>query len=189
MTAPGDAGGSRVRRYVSRFLRLLLAGGLYALVLWYGLETAENVGPQSTLGTIAVVLISLGIAGSIYGIVLKVFDELWRGYMVLAEFLNNKLLEPQRRRIAENLVKARAEARDEALVEGREEGRERKARAEGREEGRAEGREEGRVEGREEGREEGHAEALELMRELLRAKGLDPDEILGDMDLDQSEKC
>ena len=73
--------------------------------------------------------------------------------MVLAEFLNRKLLEPQKRRMAEQTLRAR----EEGLTQGRQEGRE---------------------EGRAEGRQEGRAQAIEMVRTLMRDRGIDPDEVI-----------
>ena len=117
---------ARLLRYLSRLARLLLAGAIYALVLWYGAETAKELDAPPMVTKVALALIALGIAGSIYRIVIDVAKEARGSIMVLAAFLNEKLVEPQRRRL----------------------------RAEGREEGRAEGREEGREEGRAEARAE-----------------------------------
>ena len=61
---------------------------------------------------IAIALIALGITGSTYNTPTKVADEAKGAIMVLAEFLNNNLLEPQKRRL-------RAEGRAEALAEVR----------------------------------------------------------------------
>ena len=77
--------------------------------------------------------------------------------MVLADFLNRTLLEPQKQRDRERLKKARAEAHET---------------------GHAEGRAEGHAEGRAEGHAEGRAEAMDIVRVLMREKGLDPDEII-----------
>ena len=73
--------------------------------------------------------------------------------MVLADFLNRTLLEPQKRRDQERLENARAEAHEAGHAEGR---------AEGHAEGHAEGR----------------AEAMDIVRALMREKGLDPNDII-----------
>ncbi len=65
---------------------------------------------------IAIALIALGITGSTYTILTKVADEAKGAIMVLAEFLNNNLLEPQKRRLR---AQAHAEGRAEALAEVR----------------------------------------------------------------------
>lgn len=121
--------------------------------MWYGLEAAKNIGTPPVLTKIAVVLISLGVAGSTYNILVQVFKEIRGGAMVLADFLNRTLLEPQKRRDQERLENARAEAHEAGHAEGR---------AEGHAEGHAEGR----------------AEAMDIVRALMREKGLDPNDII-----------
>ena len=146
-----DTLGQRALRYLWRLTRLLLAIAIYALVLWYGAETAQDLDTPPVVTEVAVALIALGIAGSIYRILIDVAKEAKGAIMVLADFLNTNLVEPQKRRLIER---------------GREEGR-----TEGREEGRTKGREEGRTEGREEGR----TETIARVRSILMEEGVDPD--------------
>ncbi len=69
---------------------------------------------------IAVALIALGIAGSIYRILIDVAKETKGAIMVLADFLNTHLVEPQRRRLIERgRAQGREEARAETITEGR----------------------------------------------------------------------
>lgn len=140
---------------------MVFAAALYALIMWYGLEAAKNIGTPPVLTKIAVVLISLGVAGSTYNILVQVFKEIRGGAMVLADFLNRTLLEPQKRRDQERLENARAEAHEAGHAEGR-----------------VEGHAEGRAEGRAEGHEEGRAEAMDIVRALMREKGLNPNDII-----------
>ena len=137
MAGIGDSESLRDRflRYLWRLVRLLLAVAIYALVLWYGVETAQKLDAPKVLAGIAVALIALGIAGSTYRILIDVAREGKGAIMVLAAFLNEKLVEPQRRRLME---RGRAQGRAEGLEEGRAE-----ARAEVIAEGRARLREEG----------------------------------------------
>ena len=118
MTGGSPAPRSRFGDYVGKCIRLIFAVALYTLIMWYGLEAAKNIGTPPVLTKIAVVLISLGVAGSTYNILVQVFDEIKGGVMVLAEFLNRKLLEPQDRRLQEQMKKAREEAREEGREEG-----------------------------------------------------------------------
>ena len=105
-------------RLLGRFVRLVLAGAIYALVLWYGVETAEELNTPPVVTGIVIALVALGIAGSIYRILIDVAKEAIGGTMVLAAFLNERLVEPQRRRLME---RGRALGRAEGLAEGREE--------------------------------------------------------------------
>ena len=124
---------SRILRYLGKFIRLLLAAGIYVLVLWYGAETATELDAPPILAGIAIAIIALGITGSIYRILIDVAKEARGSIMALAAFLNDKLVVPQRRRL-------RAEGHEEGLEEGLEQGR-----AEGRAEARAETITEGRA--------------------------------------------
>jgi hypothetical protein len=110
----------RVLRYLWRLVRLLLAVAIYALVLWYGVETAQKLDAPPVVAGIAVALIALGIAGSTYRILIDVAKEAKGSIMALAAFLNDKLVEPQRRRLrAEGREEGRAEGRAETITEGR----------------------------------------------------------------------
>ena len=120
----GDILWGRILHYLGKFARLLLAVAIYALVLWYGVETAQNLDAPAVLAGVAVALIALGIAGSTYRILIDVSREGKGAIMVLAAFLNEKLVEPQRRRLiergrAEGLEEGRAEGRAEVIVKGR----------------------------------------------------------------------
>ena len=114
----------RVLRYLWRLARLLLGVAIYALVLWYGVETAQKLDAPPVVSGIAVALIALGIAGSTYRILIDVAKEAKGGIMVLADFLNEKLVKPQRRRLiergrAEGREEGREEARAEVIAKGR----------------------------------------------------------------------
>lgn len=108
----------RILRYLWRLVRLLLAVAIYALVLWYGVETAQKLDAPTVVARIAVALIALGIAGSTYRILIDVAREGKGAIMVLAAFLNEKLVEPQRRRLIE---RGRAQGREEGREEARAE--------------------------------------------------------------------
>lgn len=118
MAGIGDSESLRDRflRYLWRLVRLLLAIAIYALVLWYGVETAQKLDAPTVLAGIAVALIALGIAGSTYRILIDVAKEAKGAIMVLADFLNTHLVEPQRRRLIE---RGREEGRAETIAKGR----------------------------------------------------------------------
>ncbi len=105
---------NRVLRYLARFIRLLLVIAIYALLLWYGTVTAAQLDTPSLPTKIAIALIALGITGSIYRILIDVANEAKGAIMVLAKFLNDKLLEPAQEKL-------RAEGRDQGRAEGRAE--------------------------------------------------------------------
>lgn len=103
-------------RYFARIARLLVVGGIYALVIWYGLITTANVQTSPILIKIAIGVIALGITGSIYTILIQVAREAKGAIVVLAEFLNRHLLEPQKQRLL-------SQGRNEGIAEGRAQGR------------------------------------------------------------------
>ena len=107
---------NRILRYLDRSVRLILIMAIYALVIWYGTVTTAHLNTPPTLTKIAVALIALGVTGSIYRILIDVAKETRGAIMVLAAFLNEKLVEPQRRRL-------RAQGREEGRKEGRKEAR------------------------------------------------------------------
>lgn len=89
---------------------------LYALVLWYGAETAAKLDTPPLLTWVAVALIALGVAGSTYQILIAATNAVKGDIMVLATFLNEKLVEPQRRRLR---AEGHAEGRAETIAEVR----------------------------------------------------------------------
>lgn len=109
-------------RYFARIARLLVIGSLYALVIWYGLITTADAQAPPILIKIAIGVIALGITGSIYTILIQVAKEAKGATVVLAEFLNRHLLEPQKQRLLnqgrnEGIAQGRAEGRAEARAE------------------------------------------------------------------------
>ena len=115
-------------RYFARIARLIIIGSIYALVIWYGLITTSDAQTSPILIKVAIGVIALGITGSIYTILIQVGRETKGAIMVLAEFLNRHLLEPQKQRllnqgrnegIAEGRAQGRAEARAEIIADVR----------------------------------------------------------------------
>ena len=108
-----------MKRRLVNLLKAIVAAAIYAAIFWYSFSVAGNpdLPSKAMIG-----LISLGIAYGVWTAVFKVAGEIAGGAMVLAEFLNRHLLEPQKRRLLEE---GRQEGRKEGLEEGLEEGRER----------------------------------------------------------------
>ncbi len=105
---------------MGKVIRLSLMAALYALILWYGAETAAKLDTPPLLTWVAVALIALGVAGSTYQILIAATNAVKGDIMVLATFLNEKLVEPQRRRLrAEGHAAGRAEGRAATIAEGR----------------------------------------------------------------------
>ena len=106
-------------RLLGRTARLLVIAVIYALVIWYGVITTADLNASPVLVKIAIGLIALGITGSIYRILISVARELKGAIVVLAEFLNRHLLEPQKRRLMnQGRAEAHAEIRERLLDAG-----------------------------------------------------------------------
>ena len=120
MSETGASPRRRILRYLGKVVRLLLLTAIYALIIWYGVTTTAHLNTPPIPARIAIALIALGITGSTYTILTKVADEAKGAIMVLAEFLNNNLLEPQKQRLrAQGHAVGHAEGRAEALAEVR----------------------------------------------------------------------
>ena len=102
-----------MKRFIIKALQTVAAIGIYAGVVWYGISIFDE---PDGLDKAFVGLTSLGVT---YGISLAMFrtvGEIGGAIMVLAEFLNRHLLEPQKQRLLEE---GRKEGRKEGLEEGR----------------------------------------------------------------------
>ena len=104
-----------MRRLLVNLLKTIVAAAIYAAIFWYSFSIADNPDRR----TVAMIgLISLGIAYGVWTALFKVAGEMAGGIMVLAEFLNRHLLEPQKQRLlrqGRQQAMAEAEARlDEA---------------------------------------------------------------------------
>ena len=148
-----------MKRLILKALKAVAWAGIYCALLWYGINAVHDTDRLDKI------FIALTVFGVTYGISKPFFEaisEIVGGIMVIADFLNRHLLEPQKQRL---------------LEQGREQGRE-EGREQGREEGREQGREEGREQGREEGRKEGREKALAIVRKHLTEDGLNLDDYM-----------
>ncbi len=102
-----------MKRLFANLLKTIVAAAIYAAIFWYSFNISDN---PDRLTTAMIGLISLGIAYGVWTALFKVAGELAGGIMVLAEFLNRHLLEPQKQRLLE-------QGRREGRREGRKEGR------------------------------------------------------------------
>ena len=102
-----------MKRPLVNLLKTIVAAAIYAAIFWYSFSISDN---PDRLTTAMIGLISLGIAYGVWTALFKVAGELAEGIMVLAEFLNRHLLEPQKQRLLE-------QGRREGRREGRKEGR------------------------------------------------------------------
>ena len=86
---------------------------MYAVLLWYGITRADQPS-ELTIAIIALTSLGVTYGGSVA--LFRVAGEIWRSTVVIAEFLNQHLLEPLKER-------QREEGRKEGREEGRKEGR------------------------------------------------------------------
>ena len=100
-----------MKRLAVRTLKLVAWAGIYSALLWYGVKTFPSPGILDKL------IIGLTVFGVTYGISRPLFEaisEIVGGIMVIAEFLNRHLLEPQKQRLLEE---GRKQAHDAAHAE------------------------------------------------------------------------
>ena len=100
-----------MKRLAINLLKPIVAAAIYAAILWYSLSVSDN---PDRLTKAMIGLISLGIAYGVWTALFRVAGELAGGIMVLAEFLNRHLLEPQKQRLLEQ---GRQEGRKEERAE------------------------------------------------------------------------
>ena len=86
---------------------------MYAVLLWYGITRADQPS-ELTIAIIALTSLGVTYGGSVA--LFRVAGEIWRSTVVIAEFLNQHLLEPLKER-------QREEGRKKGREEGRKEGR------------------------------------------------------------------
>lgn len=99
-----------MKRIIVNLLKTIVAAAIYAAIFWYSFSIAND---PNRLTTAMIGLVSLGIAYGVWTAVFKVAGELAGGIMVLAEFLNRHLLEPQKQRLLrQGKEQAMAEADD-----------------------------------------------------------------------------
>lgn len=106
-----------MKRLIIKALRLGAQIGIFGALFWYGINAVHEPDRLDKF------IIGLTVFGVTYGISKPLFEavsEVVGGIMVIAEFLNRHLLEPQKQRLLEE---GRKEGRKEGLEEGLEKGR------------------------------------------------------------------
>ena len=102
-----------MKRLIIRALRVGAQIGIFGALFWYGVNAVNDPDKLDKF------IIGLTVFGVTYGISRPLFEavsEVAGGIMVIAEFLNRHLLEPQKQRLMEE---GRKEGRKEGLEEGR----------------------------------------------------------------------
>ncbi len=102
-----------MKRPIIKALKFGAQVGIFGALFWYGINAVNDPNNLDKF------IIGLTVFGVTYGISKPLFEavsEVVGGIMVIAEFLNRHLLEPQKQRLLE-------EGRKEGLEEGLEKGR------------------------------------------------------------------
>ena len=85
-----------MKHIIVNLLKTIVAVAIYSAIFWYSFSIPDS---SDRLTTVMIGLISLGIAYGVWTALFKVAGEMAGGIMVLAEFLNRHLLEPQKQRL------------------------------------------------------------------------------------------
>ena len=97
-----------MKRFTIKSLKFCAFGAIFGALYWYATIAVSNLDNFDRL------IIGLTIFGVTYGISRPIFEgiaEIIGGIMVIAEFLNRHLLEPQKQRL---LAEGRKQAHDDA---------------------------------------------------------------------------
>ena len=141
-----------MKRLLISLLKAIIAAAIFAVLCWKGFELANQQPDALTLAVI--VITALGVTYSASAALFRAIKEMTGGFMVLADFLTQHLLEPLKER-------------------QREQGRE-----QGLEQGLEQGREQGIEQGRKQGIDQGRQAERDSIRAQLLERGVDLDELL-----------
>ena len=137
-----------MKRLLLSLLKAIIATAIFAVLCWKGLELANQQPDALTLAVI--VITALGVTYSASAALFRAIKEMTGGFMVLADFLTQHLLEPLKER----------------------------QREQGREQGLEQGREQGIEQGRKQGLKQGRQAERDSIRAQLLERGVDLDELL-----------
>ena len=103
-----------MKRLILKALKAAAWAGIYCALLWYGINAVHDTDRLDKI------FIALTVFGVTYGISKPFFEaisEIVGGIMVIADFLNRHLLEPQKQRLLEQgRMEGRKEGREKALA-------------------------------------------------------------------------
>ena len=103
-----------MKRLLLSLLKAIIAAAIFAVLCWKGLELANQQPDALTLAVI--VITALGVTYSASAALFRAIKEMTGGFMVLADFLTQHLLEPLKER-------QREQGREQGLEQGIEQGR------------------------------------------------------------------
>ena len=104
-----------MKRLLLSLLKAIIAAVIFAVLCWKGLELANQQPDALTLAVI--VITALGVAYSASAALFRAISETIGGFMVLADFLTQHLLEPLKERQREQ---GREQGRKQGLKQGRQ---------------------------------------------------------------------
>ena len=100
-----------MKRLLLSLLKAIIAAAIFAVLCWKGLELANQQPDALTLAVI--VITALGVTYSASAALFRAIKEMTGGFMVLADFLTQHLLEPLKER-------QREQGREQGLEQGRQ---------------------------------------------------------------------
>ena len=103
-----------MKRRILNLLKAIIAAAIFAVLCWKGLELANQQPDALTLAVI--VITALGVTYSASAALFRAIKEMTGGFMVLADFLTQHLLEPLKER-------QREQGREQGLEQGIDQGR------------------------------------------------------------------
>ena len=103
-----------MKRLILNLLKAIVAAAIFAVLCWKGLELANQQPDALTLAVI--VITALGVTYSASAALFRAISETIGGFMVLADFLTQHLLEPLKER-------QREQGREQGLEQGIDQGR------------------------------------------------------------------
>ena len=100
-----------MKRRILNLLKAIIAAAIFAVLCWKGLELANQQPDALTLAVI--VITALGVTYSASAALFRAIKEMTGGFMVLADFLTQHLLEPLKER-------QREQGREQGIDQGRQ---------------------------------------------------------------------
>ena len=103
-----------MQRRILNLLKAIVAAAIFAVLCWKGFQLADQQTDALTLAVI--VITALGVTYSASAALFRVINEMTGGFMVLADFLTQHLLEPLKER-------QREQGREQGFEQGRQQER------------------------------------------------------------------
>ena len=113
-----------MKHRILKLIKKIIAAAIFAVLCWKGIELAnQQASPPDTLTLAVVVITALGVAYGACVALFQVIKEMTGGIMVLANFLNQQLMEPlKERQLEQGRQQGRQAERDSIRARLRERG-------------------------------------------------------------------